>query len=89
MVFLITHNSRYGYYSIQTNSVEVKLNKDEMGLPYIDANKPQDLDFVKTVWVKFEGITKKEIVTVKLAQKYQGMIDHTSEKYFKSMLRKT
>ena len=51
-----------------------------MRLPYIDANKPQDVDFVKTTREICEGSTKKEIAAIKIAQKSQGIIGHPYER---------
>ena len=49
MGFHITYNSLDGHYIVHTKSGDVQFNKDEMILPYIDLNKPQDVDFVKPI----------------------------------------
>ena len=57
-----------------------KKNKNEMGIPYIYAQKTQDVGFIKTVWEKFERFTKKEIAVTEIVCKYQGMIGHPYER---------
>ena len=49
MGFHITYNSLDGHYIVHTKSEDVQFNKDEMILPFIDLNKPQDVDFVKPI----------------------------------------
>ena len=41
MGFDITYDIRDENYIIHTKNEEVQSNKDEMGLPYIDAKKPR------------------------------------------------
>ena len=49
MRFRITYNGLDGHYILHIKSGDVQFNKDEMILPYIDLNKPQDVDFVKPI----------------------------------------
>ena len=72
----ITYDSMDGQYIIHKNDEDIQLNKDKMGLPYIDAKTPQDVDFVQTVWENFDGFTKKEITATKLTREDQEMIGH-------------
>ena len=58
MGFHITYDSMDGHYIVQPNYGEVQLNKDGMGLPYINIKK-KDADFVQTVREIFEVLTKK------------------------------
>ena len=47
MGFCIIYDIQDGYYAIHINSGEVEFNKDEMGIPYIDAEKPHYVDFIQ------------------------------------------
>ena len=42
----ITYDRRNGYYALHTNNGEVKFQNDEIGIPYIDAEKTQYMAFV-------------------------------------------
>ena len=55
MILHITYNSRDGHYIFHTKDREVQFNNDEMGIPYIDSQKIQDMVFVKTAWEKLKG----------------------------------
>ena len=57
MGFHITYDKGYGNYIV--HSKELQFNKGEMGLPYIDAKKPQDVDFIQIVQDDFEGFIRK------------------------------
>ena len=57
MGFHFTYNIWDGHYIMYTKDGAIQFNKYEMGLPYIDSKKPKDVDFVKTVWEIFEGLT--------------------------------
>ena len=49
MGFYITYNSRDGRYIVYTEDGTFMFNKDEMGLPHIDAKKTKDVAFIQTV----------------------------------------
>ena len=83
----ITYISRDGHYIIRTKDGYVQLNKYEIVILYIVAIKNQDVAFLQTNRDNYEGFTKKEIATDKLAWKSQEMISHPSERDFKSMVR--
>jgi hypothetical protein len=76
----IRYDTVDGRYSVShKDHEEVKFNKDEMGLPYIEVKGPQDVAFVQSVRGDLKGFTKKEIEKATLARKAQGMIGHPSE----------
>ena len=68
MGFRITYDTRDGHYIFHTKDGEVQLNKDKMGIRYIDSNKPQDTAFVQTTRNSFEGLTKEDITVSKLSR---------------------
>ena len=84
MGFHITSDNQDGQYIVRTKDGEVKFNKDEMVIPCIDANKPQNLYFVQTVHENLEGFTKKDIAAAKLTRESQGVGVYPSDREFKS-----
>ena len=67
----IIYISRDGHYIIRTKDGYVQLNKYEIVILYIVAIKNQDVAFLQTNRDNYEGFTKKEIATDKLAWKSQ------------------
>ena len=53
MGLLISYNIQYRHYIIHTNYGEFKFKKYDMGLPYPDAKKQQDVDFLQNFWGDF------------------------------------
>lgn len=47
MGFHITYEIQDIHWIVHTKDGEVRFNKDDMGLPYINTKKPQDVAFVK------------------------------------------
>ena len=82
MKFRIIYGIQDGHYLVHTKYGEVQSNKDEICIPSINDNKPQYVAFIKTVQENFEGLSKKEIATAKLARKSQVMIGYLSERDF-------
>ena len=60
MELRIKYDSMDRQYIVQTKDGEFKFKKYEIGLPYIDALKTQDVAYVQTVWENFECFTKKK-----------------------------
>ena len=54
MGFCIIYDIQDGYYAIHINIGEVEFNKDEMGIPYIDAEKPHYVDFIQITRETFD-----------------------------------
>ena len=85
----ITYNSIDGYYVVHTDKCPVYFHKDEQGLPYIDLDASiydAATTLVQMVRSNYEGFTKKDIKTAKVARKLQGMIGSPSEKDYGGMV---
>ena len=87
--YRITYDSWEGYYIVHTERGQVRFNKDEQGLPYIDLNNSSAkaaTELIQTVRGNYEGYTKKEVLQAKEARRGQGMIGSPSESDYKAMV---
>ena len=55
--FCITYDSQDVHYIIHTRDEKVQFKRDDTDIPYINYNKPHDMDFVQTH--KKKGFNKK------------------------------
>jgi len=93
-IWRITYDSydgmNAGHFVIHTDHGNIKVHKNEKGMPFIDIDGVDGevaLDFVQMVHGNMEGFTQREVEEARAAREAQGMIGHPTDCNFLGMVR--